>query len=269
MYVRKNSLKEKLKQGKIVTGMEIWLRDARMIELLGHAGFDFAHIENEHVAHNWETVENLVRTAELVGLTPLFRCEQCFNGEPPVNQIIKALKCGAQIIMVPQINTPEEAEKAVAAVKYTPIGKRGIATCDRGSREIIPREVRPTNLKDFVKEANGETMVWAIIETPKALENIDAILDVDGIDAVGVGHQDYAIAAGLSSDSGPEIDKARERVWQAAQRKGKHMWWTTHDPKIAKQYREKGVKIILLGVDVIHMNSHLRNLTKQVKGPSG
>jgi len=265
MYARTNRVMEKIGRGEMVTGMEVWLRDPRMVELLGQAGFDFVHIENEHVAHDWESLENLIRTAESVGLTPLFRCEQCVDGNPPVNQIIKALKCGAQIIMVPQVSTPEAARRVVDAAKYPPIGRRGIATCDRSAREIIPREIAPLDMPRFVREANEQIMLWAIIETPEAVRNIDAILDVDGIDAVGFGHQDYAIAAGLSSDAGPEVDEAREKVRAATRRKGKLMWWTTHKPELVEEQTKKGIQIILMGVDIIHINSYLRNIIREIK----
>ena len=266
MYMRKNILKEKIKNGEIVIGMEMWLRDPRIIELLGYAGFDFAHIENEHVAHDWESIENLIRTAESVGLTPLFRCEQVIDGQPPVNQIIKALKCGAQIIMVPHVDTPEAVKKVVDAVKFPPIGHRGIATCDRSAREIVPHENLPLDIQRFSQEANEETMVWAIIESPEGVRNIDAILDIEGVDAVGFGHQDYAIAAGLSLDSGEEIDKAREKVREAVQRKGKLMWWNIDRPEAIEEQRKKGIQIFLIGVDVIHIDHLLRDIVKKAKG---
>ncbi len=265
MYVRENKLKSKVESGQIVIGMEMWLRDPRVVELMGYAGFDFVHIENEHVAHDWESVENLIRTAELVGLTPLFRCEQCINGQPPVNQIIKALKCGAQIIMVPHVDTPEAARKAVDAVKYPPLGKRGISTSDRSAREIVPNKSTLLDMHKFIQEANEETMVWAIIESPEGVRNIDAILDVDGIYAVGFGHQDYAIAAGLSSDSGSEIDEAREKVREAAQRKGKQMWWNTDKPETIGEQKNKGIQIFLMSVDVIHIDNLLRDIIEEAR----
>ncbi len=266
MYVRKNLVKEKLSKGEIVTGMEIWLRDPRIIELLGHAGFDYVHIENEHVAHNWEEVENIIRTAELAGLTPLYRCEQCIDGQPPVNEIIKALSCGAQIIKVPHVDTPEAAKKIVNAAKYPPLGKRGVATCDRSAIEIHPNEPSmPLDMQKYIQEANEETMLFAIIESPEGLKNIDKILDVDGIDAVGFGHQDYAVAAGITSDSGEEKEKEREKIREAAQRKGKYMWWGTEQPEMIKELRKRGIQIFLLGVDVIYINRLFRNIIKEVK----
>ena len=120
MYARKNLLKEKVARGEVVFGTEVYLRDPRVVEIMGAAGFDFMHIENEHVAHNWETVEDLVRAAELWGMTPMFRCEQTVDGQPPVNQILKALKCGCLNVMVPHVGTAETAQKIVDIVKFPP-----------------------------------------------------------------------------------------------------------------------------------------------------
>lgn len=265
MYARKNLLKEKLARGEMVMGMELWLRDPRVIELLGYAGFDFAHIENEHVAQDWVAVENAIRAAELVGLTPLYRTEQCFDDQPPVNEIIKALKLGAQIIMVPQVSSVEAAKKIVAAVKYPPLGRRGVATCDRSAREIFPTPTVPLDTNQYIREANEETMIWTIIETPEGVKNIDAILDVEGIDAVGFGHQDYAVAAGLSADAGPEVDAAREKVREAAKRKGKLMWWNTDQPAVVAAERKKGIQLFLFSVDLILMDNLFRSVIRDTK----
>jgi 4-hydroxy-2-oxoheptanedioate aldolase len=265
IYARKNKLKEKLAKGEMVMGMEMWFRDPRVVELLGYAGFDFVHIECEHVGRDWTAVENDIRAAELSGLTPLYRTEQTFDGEPPVNEIIKALKLGAQIIMVPQVSTPEAAKKAVAAAKYPPAGRRGIATCDRSSKQIFPTPAVPLDTQVCVREANDEIMVWAIIETPEGVANIDAILDVEGIDAVGFGHQDYAIAAGLSADNGALVDEAREKVREAAKRHGKPMWWNTDQVSVVEEERKKGMQIMLFGCDIIHMDNLFHKIISDCK----
>lgn len=266
MFARKNLLKEKAKNGEIIMGMESWLRDPRIFELLGQAGFDLAHIENEHVGHNWEEIENLIRAAELTGMTPLFRCEQTFDGQPPVNQIIKALKCGAQIIMVPQVDSAETAKKIVKAAKFPPIGKRGISTADRSSTEIFPNlSVPDINCVEFAKELNDEIMLWAIIECPEGVKNIESILDVDGIDAVGFGHQDYAVSSGFPSDSGPEVNEAREKIREAALRKNKLMWWNTDQVEEVEVQRKKGIQIFLFSVDTIHIDNLFRGIIQATK----
>jgi 4-hydroxy-2-oxoheptanedioate aldolase len=265
VYARKNKVKEKIQQGKMVMGMEMWFRDPRIVELMGYAGFDFVHIENEHVARDWSNIEECIRAAELAGLTPLYRTEQAFDGEPPVNEIIKALKLGAQIIMIPQISTAEAARKAVAAVKYPPMGRRGIATCDRSAKQIYPTPDVPLDTQVFTKEANDELMVWAIIETPEGVENIDEILEVEGLDAVGFGHQDYAIAAGLSADYGYLVDEAREKVREAARRHGKLMWWNMDSVDVVAEQRKKGIQIMLYGCDIIHVDNMFHKIISECR----
>lgn len=264
MYFRKNLMKEKLQRGEMVLGMEVWTKSTRIIELLGYAGFDFAHIENEHVAHNWETVENLIITAESVGLTAHYRTEQCFDGQPPVNEIIKALKCGAQNIMVPHVDTAEAAKKVVAAAKYPPLGRRGIATCDRAPLGIPATET--LDIQKFTQEANEQLLLWAIVESPEGVENIDGILDA-GIDVVVFGHQDYSIAAGLTSETDAAVDKARKKVRDAVlSRKNKYLCLNTKDMEIIKEQRKLGTQIFLISVDVVHLNNLFKSMIKELKG---
>jgi 2-keto-3-deoxy-L-rhamnonate aldolase RhmA len=85
---------------EIIIRMEVLAEDPRLVEMMGHAGFDFAHVENEHVAHDWQSVENLTRRLSWQAWHAPLRSEQCFDGPAACKQIIKALKCGAQLIMV-------------------------------------------------------------------------------------------------------------------------------------------------------------------------
>jgi 2-keto-3-deoxy-L-rhamnonate aldolase RhmA len=108
-------------------------------------------------------------------------------------------------------------------------------------------------------------MIWCIIESPLAVKNIDAILAVDGIDVVGFGHQDYSLAAGLSSDSAPEVDAARETVRAAVKRSGKLMWWNTLEASSIAEQAPKGIQIFLMGVDTIHLDRELRRLVNEAR----
>jgi 4-hydroxy-2-oxoheptanedioate aldolase len=207
----------------------------------------------------------MIRTVELMGMTSLYRTEQCFDGQPPVNEIIKAVKLGAQIIMVPQVSTPEAAKKAASAIRLPPRGKRGIATCDRSMKEIYPTPETALDIDVYCKESNDEIMLWCIIETPEGVKNIDAILAVDGVDAVGFGHQDFAMAAGLAKDAGGEVDKEREKVWEAVKRAGKYMWWNTDSIEEAHKQFDRGLQIMLFGCDIIHLDNALRVFGKGLR----
>jgi 4-hydroxy-2-oxoheptanedioate aldolase len=267
MLVRRNRVKEKLRNGEVVLGVEVWTRDARMIDLVGATGFDYAHIENEHVGQDWETVERSIRAAEAAGLAVVYRCEQCVADQPPVNEIIKALKLGAQIIMLPQVETKEAAERAVRAMKYPPRGERGFAPLDRSSAVAAgAKGPRGVDLRAVAREANEETMLWVIIESPRAVANIDEILSVDGLDGAVMGGLDYVLAAGLDSPSAPELAQATQTVAQALKRHGKHMVTATYDPGIIPEQRRNGNQIFLLGTDLVHMDTVLRGLVKHAHG---
>lgn len=251
MYARKNYAKEKLMRGEKIMGVEMWLKDPRCVELMGFAGFDFVHIEQEHVGRNWDNVESIIRTAEIYNMSVVYRTEQCFRDEPPVNEIIKAIICGANMVMVPTVSTPEAAKKIVEAAKYPPLGRRGMSTCDRSFPEIWPRPGETMNIRQAAAEVNAETMVWVIIETPEGVENIERILDVDGIDVVGFGHQDYTIAAGIEDDRSELVDQAREKISQAAKKKGKLMWDYIDDDSQLDGVKRRGTPILMYGVDTL------------------
>lgn len=256
-YVRTNTMKAKLEAGKVVSGMELWLRDARVIELLAQAGYDFFQIENEHEANDWSAIEEYARLGDALGMTTVFRTEQCFHGQVPVNQIIKALKCGIQVIKVPHVDNPDVARRIVDAVKYPPLGGRGVATCDRSASFVPATTAKGIPVVEFVKEANQETQIWALIESPEGVESIDEICAVDGIDVVAFGHQDYSLAAGLPTDTDPRVGEARAKVREAALRAGKNMYLQAHDPESVIREYNNGVRIFLMSLDMLLLNNKM------------
>ena len=257
-YVRPNTMKAKMEAGRVVNGMEMWLRDPRIIELLAQAGYDFFQIENEHVANDWMDIEQYARLGDALGITTVFRTEQCLHGQIPYNQIIKALKCGIQVIKVPHVDNPEVARAIVDCVKYPPMGSRGVATCDR-SASYIPASNTSAGIPvvEFTAEANAETQIWCLIESKEGVETIDEICAVDGIDVVAFGHQDYSLNAGLPSDKHPDVAVAREKVYAAALKAGKNMYYQAHDAQAVRREYDKGVRIFLMSLDMLHLNNML------------
>lgn len=260
MYARKNLLKEKLAQGKKVVGMETWMRDPRVVDLIGYAGFDFVHIEHEHVARDFSNLESMVRAAHAAGITPLYRTEQCVNNQPPVNEIIKALGCGVQCIMIPQVQTAEAARKIVQAARYAPLGNRGLATADLTFPRIWPSPDTPLDINRACDEINAETMIYCIIETPEGVKNIEEILDVEGIDVIGFGHQDYSIAARISDDHSVAVDKAKDIVWEAARKRNKLTWEYIEEKEQLKAVKRRGTRIVDFGMDTVHLQNKMYEL---------
>lgn len=179
--MRHNLAKEKLTSGKPVSIVAPGYSSAGLVELLGRMGFDAIFIDCEHGPVGWEDVEHMVRAAELVDVTPIVRVQ---SNDP--STITRALDRGAGGVQVPHINTRAEAEDAVRAAKFAPIGHRGYA----GGRASLGVN------GNFTVHANAETMVVAMLEEVEALKNLDEILTVEHMDVFFVAPGDLAQSMG-------------------------------------------------------------------------
>jgi 4-hydroxy-2-oxoheptanedioate aldolase len=179
--MRHNLAKGKLTAGKPISVVAPGYSSAGLVELLGRMGFDGIFIDCEHGPTGWEDVENMVRAAELVDATPIVRVQ---SNDP--STITRALDRGAGGVQVPHINTRAQAEAAVQAAKFAPLGHRGYA----GGRSALGVK------GNFTSHANDETMVVAMIEEVEALKNLDDILKVQHIDAFFIAPGDLSQSMG-------------------------------------------------------------------------
>jgi len=208
----KNHLKEKIQQGKTIAGILTGLGHPDVAELLSRIGYDFLYLDDEHGPMHYETLQRMMQAMNGTDCTPIVRVQ-----ENNATDIKRLLDIGAHGIVVPMVNNREDAIRAVKACKYPPQGIRGYGP--RRYALIDP---------DYVKTANNEIMVIAIIETGKAIDNIADIFSVDGIDACLVGHMDLSFDMGLpippvlppGSDN-PQLAAALDKVIQASRMTGK------------------------------------------------
>jgi 4-hydroxy-2-oxoheptanedioate aldolase len=200
--VQKNLTKAKIKAGGAAVGTFINVNHPRLIELCGYTGYDFVIIDAEHGPADIETTENLVRASELSGVTPLVRIAQNER-----QFILRFLDTGAMGAQIPMVNTKADAEAVVRACKYPPEGIRGLAgvrAARYGTMESFP---------EYVKQANEEMLVIVQVETMQAVDNLQSILTVPGIDVVFVGPTDLAASMGYSGQfNRPEVQEAVHRV---------------------------------------------------------
>src|SRR5690349_3439709 len=150
--MRTNQLKRKLAAGEVVVGSFVHVASARLTEIISLIGFDFVVIDTEHGPIDIGVAEDMVRAAELQGVTPIIRIT---HNSPHL--MLRSLDIGAQGVHVPDINTVEDARLAVASSKYGPVGHRGLAgtrAADYGLKQA---------LGDYAPAANRETMVVAHI----------------------------------------------------------------------------------------------------------
>ena len=178
----KNLLKEKLRKGGNAVGTFIELGHPDVAEILSHSGFDWLLIDGEHSPMGFETMERMLQAMVGTDCTPVIRPQW---NDPVI--IKRVLDLGAHGIVVPWVNTKEEAEAAVSAARYPPEGIRGWG----------PRRASRWD-PDYRDTANEEILVAVQVETQMSLDNLDAIMGVDGVDACYVGPWDLSNNLGFS-----------------------------------------------------------------------
>jgi 2-dehydro-3-deoxyglucarate aldolase len=199
----KNSLKAKLKKGEIAIGTTISIGHPDIAETLGQLGYDWMLIDTEHAPLEVGTVQLLMQAMRSSPTVPIVRV--------PWNDMVlikRALDIGAYGIIVPWVNSKEEAERAVQAIKYPPTGLRGFG----------PRRASLVD-SDYIKTADDELILGVQIETQKAIENLDEILSVKGIDAAVIGPADLSFSLGmLMQYDNPTFNAALDKVVAATKR---------------------------------------------------
>lgn len=234
--LRKNALKDKLQQGKTVYGLFCSIPSPVMVEMIGCAEFDFVIIDTEHVLINPETLENMIRAAETVNITPLVRVADDNPGT-----ILRVLDSGAQGVVVPHVHSREQAENIVRFSRYYPLGTRSLNSGRPGA-------FGKNNLVEYMQRANEEIMVIPMIESREGVEHVDDILSVPGIDMVLEGAADLSQSYGVPWQTRGELVKdALQKIQAAAHAHGVPYCAIPRAPEDIELWRERGVRVFVLG----------------------
>jgi 4-hydroxy-2-oxoheptanedioate aldolase len=197
-----NIVKERMKQGKPSVGLISNLASHHLTEIFGISGFDFIIFDMEHSTISEETLEGLVRTAKLKGLVPMARVR-----ENNSRLVLGVLDAGCLGVMIPQVESKEEAREAVESTKYRPIGKRGI------NWKTVAGEWGTVDPAKYLKAANDSILTLIQIETVKGFENVEEIVKVEGIDAILIGPSDLSGSMGYPGNPGHEdVKKAIDKI---------------------------------------------------------
>jgi 4-hydroxy-2-oxoheptanedioate aldolase len=236
----KNSLKEGLMKGKTVSGPFLKLTDPAVVEIMGHAGFDFVIIDQEHGPISLQNTQNMIRAAESVNITPIVRVA---NNDEAL--ILRALDIGAQGVQIPQINCKDDATQAVKSVKYSPQGDRGVC------RYVRAANYSSTDKFEYFESANQETMIIIHIEGVKGINNLDEILSVSGIDVVFIGPYDLSQSLGIPGKVNEPlvVEKMKEVVTKCKKHKIA-VGTFADDVQTAKRWVSLGVQYMSYSVDV-------------------
>jgi 2-keto-3-deoxy-L-rhamnonate aldolase RhmA len=245
----RNELKRRLKRGEQVYGIWITIESPIVTEMLSTMGFDYFVFDTEHSPLNIYQAQTLMQAMRGQDTTPIVRA--WWND---LVAIKRALDIGAYGVLVPWVNSKEEAELAVKATRYAPDGIRGCG----------PRRAAMFD-PDYLKTADEEILVICQIETRRAVENIEEITSVEGIDVTYIGPADLSASLGHIGDmSHPEVQEAIDRVYDATKAAGKAAGVHLGSGKTIKDRMEKGYEFITIGNDLLFLrdgvNDHMQKL---------
>jgi 2-keto-3-deoxy-L-rhamnonate aldolase RhmA len=200
--MRENTLKQRLYAGKAAFGVMCTFPSPPVVEMLGHLGFDWILLDNEHGSITVDTAEACIAAAELTGIAPIVRP---VSNRPEI--IAPFLDRGAWGVQVPHVNTAEEARAAVDAVKYAPAGHRGIFSGGRPADYGFKGATA-----DYAREANRQTLVCLMLEEVVAIENLPEMVMVPGVDVYFIGSGDLSQSMGYTGQQAhPEVQQMMER----------------------------------------------------------
>ncbi|MGH7159762.1 MAG: HpcH/HpaI aldolase family protein [Acetobacteraceae bacterium] len=234
------SLKDKLKRdGHAFGPMVFEFFSAGMPAIIASTGADFALFDMEHTGLEYESFKHLVAGCRGVGVAPMVRVPA---GE--YHFIARALDMGAQGVMVPMVESREQAERIAAAAHYPPQGRRGAAF------GFAHDDYLPGTPADKMRLARERTLVITQIETEKGLANVEAIATTPGVDVMWVGHFDLTNFLGIPGQfQHPDYLAAIGRVVAAAKANGKWAGFLATDEKWARDYWQHGFRVMAYGID--------------------
>ena len=251
-------LRKRVLAGECVYGTMIrQARDPGAPAIYAAVGYDFVFIDMEHGNYSMETVADLIRGAKSAGIAPLIRIPHL-----ETHFISRVLDAGAEGIMVPMTSTREQAEAIVRYSKYAPLGQRGFGS------QTGQTDYKPLKAAEFMKEANDHTLIIGQIETQEAIENIDAILSVEGIDVGLIGPNDLSISLGIPDQTNSEaLIKSIDKVVEMAKKKKKATGIHIGNIEAIKKWRSKGMTVLAFSTDISFQYNASKSSLEELRRP--
>ena len=254
MKIPQNTFRDALKAGKSQIGCWVGFASPDVAEALAGCGFDWLLIDGEHAPNDPRTALDQLRAIAPYGKThAVVRAV-----EADVALVKQYLDIGAQTLLIPYVQTEEEAANAVAYTRYPPRGVRGVAAATRASRFA--------RVKDYAQRASEEICVLVQIETRQGLDNLEKIAGVDGVDGVFIGPGDLAADLGhIGNIPHPEVQSAVEDAIRRIKACGKAPGILMGDEKLARRYIELGCLFTAVGADIVMLARESEKLCAKYK----
>ncbi len=234
----RETFKDRLLRGEPLLGAQLRFGSSAIAELFGLAGFDFIIIDCEHAPQTPVQVQSQLQAIGCTDATPIVRLGK---NDPALIRLY--LDMAAAGVAVPFISTAQEAKKGADACRYPPQGTRGFGP-SRGAAYGFDFDT------DYFDRANREVLFLPIIETAQAVENIDEILSVDGVDLFMIGPADLSISLGVPMDiDHPKVVRAVQKILEASKRAGKPAGTWAYSCDELKKLIRQGFTFLLTGGD--------------------
>lgn len=246
--MRASVVKQKLAKKEPVIGVCLHLTDPSLYEMTSLAGFDYIWMDLEHHAYSVETANGLMRAAR-VGTSDIMA--RPAKGE--FMRMARMLEAGAHGILYPRCDNADEAREVVRWSKFAPLGTRGF---DGGNPDMPYCSM---DMGEYIKFANDNTWNVIQIEDPKALEHVDEIASIEGVDVLMLGPADFSILAGIPGQfQHPKIDEALKALQKAADRHGKAWGTVAGTTQRIQELVNRGALWTTCGCDLIWVMNGLK-----------
>ena len=254
-----NPVKQKLAAGKPALGSMVFeFFTPGIARICANAGAEFVMYCMEHTGIGFETLKPQFALCRALGVAPLVRVPTT-----EYHFVARALDVGALGVMVPLVDTREQAERIVSFTRYPPKGRRGAAF------GFAHDDYQAGDVIEKMRAIHERTLVICMIETRAGLENVDAIAAVPGVDVVWLGHFDLTNFLGIPGNfSHPQYRDAVKRIAEAARKHGKAAGYMAADAALGREYLGHGYRMIASGTDQGLLQNAIANLFSAWKKPS-
>ncbi len=239
MDMKKNLAKQKLQAGETIYGVISPTTDPIIAEYCGFLGFDYYMIDGEHGAISPNDIPNIVRACEVTGITPLARIRNI-----DAKLILQFFDAGIMGVMMPSIRTVEDVKNLVEAVKYPPLGERGL-----GPVRSADYLMSGMSQAEYVEMANAETLILPQVEDLHCVNHLEEMTQIPGVDGFIVGPRDLAMSMGYYDGPGHEaVKETIDQIFETVKKSNLYIGTVAGTGEQAQAIRAKGANIVLNSV---------------------
>lgn len=255
----KNKVLEKFRNRELSVGTVVQIGGPALVECLGRTGLDYVFLDTEHAPRGIEDLSASITAADAAGITPLVR----INGITR-SQVLRPLDVGAQGLVVPAVETVEEARELVSYAKFAPLGNRGFCPSRDGGWGFDP--IAREGVVPYFEACNRETLLILQCETAGCLAHIEEIAAMDGVDGIFVGPFDLSIALGRPMDFAcDEMRRALERILAACREHGKLSMIFCGDAQTARERAAEGFDSVTAAMDSTALIACYQAMVAQIR----